>query len=400
VRLKEKIMMRRVVITGIGPLCPGTSARSTFWKLLRDGATSSADSTSPSPLWQRVPESCVARRAGELRQMDAIGRLALAAVDLAIEDAEIDLSDLSPEQIGVSFGSGYGCLSTNLQYLQGILINGARFGNPIVFQNTVPNAATGYMSIAHGLRGPTATFSSGRVAGMEALDFAVHQIVEGHADTFVVASADCLCPQLVEAFVLRGHLSATGVARPLDRRRDGLLLSEAACGLVLEEYHAARRRGAPFYAEILGVGHWSDSGADRSSAVCGAVDDALHASKLNPGAIDVVFSSANGSVASDAWESRGLTGGLGACARDVPVTCPKSLMGETLGNGGTLAVALAGLAVSSGWVPGTAHFEEPDPECPLNVQPNGARHLVPETALVSSLGDDGNALVAVLGRCA
>jgi 3-oxoacyl-(acyl-carrier-protein) synthase len=394
-------MFRRAVITGIGPLCPNTFTRGSFWKLLRDGATGSCpESTSPRALWQRVPDVCVPRRAGELRQMDAISRLALAAVDLAIADAELDLSNLSPDQIGVTFGSGYGCLSTNVQYLQGILARGPRFGNPVVFQNTVPNAATGYMSMAYGLRGPTATFSSGRVAGMEALDFAVQQIIEGQADTFVVASAECLCPELAEAFVLRGHLSATGVARPLDRRRDGLLLSEAACGLVLEEYHAARRRGAPFYAEILGLGHWSDPGPDHSSSVSGAVDAALHASRLNPDHIDVVFSSANGSVESDVWESRGLTEALGEFAGKVPVTCPKSLTGETLGNGGTLAVALAGLALSSGWVPGTAHFEEPDPRCPLNVQPDGARHLVPETALVAALGDDGNALVAVLGRCA
>jgi 3-oxoacyl-(acyl-carrier-protein) synthase len=394
-------MLRRAVITGIGPLCPNTVARGSFWKLLRDGAAgSSPESVRLGALWHRVPDSSVPRRGGELRQMDAIGRLALAAVDLAIADAELDPGDLPPDQIGVAFGSAYGCLSTNVQYLQGILTHGSRFGNPIVFQNTVPNAATGYMSLAYGLRGPTATFSSGRVAGMEALDFAVQQIVEGRVSAFVVASAECLSPELAESFVRRGHLSATGVARPLDRRRDGLLLSEAACGLVVEEYQTARRRGAPFYAEILGVGHWSDAGPDCSGAVSGAIDDALHASRLTPDRVDVVFSSANGSIESDVWECRGLSLALGEHAREVPVTCPKSLTGETLGNGGTLAVALAGLALSSGWVPGTAHFEEPDPRCPLNVQPDGARHLVPETALVSALGDDGNALAAVLGRCA
>src|SRR5271154_2404168 len=107
-------MVRRVVITGIGPLCPNTVARGSFWKLLRDGTTgASPESAGPRNLWQRVPDRCVPRRAGDLRQMDAIGRLALTAVDLAIADAELDLSDRSPDpgdrspdQIGVAFGSG------------------------------------------------------------------------------------------------------------------------------------------------------------------------------------------------------------------------------------------------------------------------------------------------------
>src|SRR4029079_5692474 len=108
-----------------------------------------------------------------------------------------------PEDVGIAFGTGYGCLAANVEYLQGVLQRGSRLGNPVVFQNTVPNAATGYVSVAQALRGPPATFSSGATAGLLALDFAYQQIAEGHVQTMIVVSADCVCPQLEDDFAAR-----------------------------------------------------------------------------------------------------------------------------------------------------------------------------------------------------
>jgi 3-oxoacyl-(acyl-carrier-protein) synthase len=328
-----------------------------------------------------------------------LGRLALEAVELALADAQLDLAQLAPEDIGIAFGTGYGCLATNVEYLEGVLERGSRLGNPIVFQNTVPNAAAGYVSVAQGLRGPTATFSTGWTAGLQALDFAYQQIAEGHVSAMVVVSADCLCPQLVDGFAARGDLSSGGVPRPYDLERDGIVLSDGACGLVLEGHEAARRRGAVAYGEVLATGLGSHPGDDSARALAGAVGEALERAGTRPEQIGAVFSGASGSVEADLWESRGLWEALGEHAGRVPVTCPKSVLGETLGNAGTFGVVLAALSLDSGWLAGTAHHNRPDPRCPLNVQTAG-RRLEPGLALVPVLGNDQTAAAVLLRRCA
>lgn len=387
---------QRVVITGVGPLSPQAASREAFWRLFHEhrGAPAGASLSA-----RHVLELPAAGAAPQLRQMDSLGRFVLAAVALALEDARLDPALLGDETIGLAFGSGYGCLAANAEYLDGIRKRGARYGNPVVFQNTVPNAAAGYASAARGIRGPTATFSSGWTAGLEALDFAFHQIAEGRVPTMIVVSADQLFPQLVAGFEAHGQLSPSGVPRPLDRHRDGTAISEGACALILEEASAARLRGARAYAEVCGVGHAGDAGGDPARALAAAVEEALQGARVGPTDIEAVFSCASGSREADLWESRGLAEALGRHSAQVPATCPKSLLGETLGSGGTFAAGLAALSLDSGWVPPTAHYTEADPDCPLNVQASHARRLDPQLALVPALGEGGSALAAVLRRC-
>jgi 3-oxoacyl-(acyl-carrier-protein) synthase len=391
-------MLKRVVVTGLGPVNARTAGWEPLWKLFLCASQEGEAIGGPVAKYEPRPAPHTASRS-QFRQADALARLALQAVDLAVADSELDLSELEPEDVGIAFGTGYGCLAANVEYLQGVLQRGSRLGNPVVFQNTVPNAATGYVSVAQGLRGPTATFSSGATAGLLALDFAYQQIAEGHVQTMIVVSADCVCPQLEDDFAARGHLSPSRVPRPFDIERDGTVLSAGACALVLEEYATARRRGAIMYEEILATGFGSDPGEDSARALANAVEDALHRAAATPEEIGAVFSGASGSVDADVWESRGLWKAMGEHAGRVPVTCPKSVMGETLGNAGTFGVLLAALTLGSGWLAGTAHHGRLDPRCPLNVQAGG-RQVQPQLALVPVLGEDQTAAAVVLRRCA
>src|SRR5712692_9905389 len=203
----------RVVVTGIGPLSPQAAGCERFWRLFRGGLPNADPAApGPAPVWRcGEPESRSAHCSPALRQMHRLGRLAVAAAAFALEDAELELADLDGDDVGVAFGTGYGCLAANLEYLEGIVARGSRLGNPVVFQNTVPNAAAGYVAIAHGIRGPNATFSSGWIAGLEALDFSVQQIFENQVHTMIVASADHLCSPLIEGFANRGQISRDGV---------------------------------------------------------------------------------------------------------------------------------------------------------------------------------------------
>lgn len=397
-------MQHRVVITGVGPITPVTTPQS-FWKLFQ----SEPDILAKDPVLAqearqgglRVRHLGSPARAAQLRHMDTLARLAVAAVELALGDAALDLSKPDRgEDVGVALGTGYGCLAANVAFLEGIRDRGPRLGNPLIFQNTVPNAATGYISIDQQIRGPNATFASGWTAGMEALDFGFQQIADGDVHTMIVAAADALCPQVVDTLAQRALLSPTGLPRPYDRRRDGTVLSEGACVLILEELQAARQRGARIYAEVLGMGHASDPGVDPPRALASAVDHALGEAGLEPTRLQAIFSSANGSPELDRWESKALADALGEQARRAATTCPKSVLGETLGAGGLFGTAVAAWALANGWIPPTAHYADPDPECGLNVVTKPAVGALTGAALVPALSEDGRASVAVLQRYA
>ncbi|NMO18794.1 beta-ketoacyl synthase [Pyxidicoccus fallax] len=393
-------MSRSIVISGLGAVCPRAAGRAALWELFARGDTGPASTREPSvPALERIPDATFDKQPAQLRHMDRLGRISLAATTLAIEDAGLGTTPGDPLQTGIAFGSGYGCLPTNEEYLEGILERGARYGNPVVFQNTVTNAATGYISMVHDLRGPNATLCSGWTAGLEALRFGCQQIEEGHAERMVVGGADTLSPRLLEALSLQGWLSRRGVARPFSEASDGMRVSEAACTLVLEEHTRARKRGAHVHAEVAGTGHRGGPPTEQARALARAVGDALRAARIQPEQLGAVFSGANGRRDFDRWEYRGLQEALGAHAARVPTTCPKAVLGETFSAAGTLAVLLGALAVDTGQVPGFAGTTHLAPGCQLNLLSGAARPLKPEWVLVTALGGEGSALAVVLRRC-
>ena len=346
--------MKRVVITGIGPFAPRASQ---LFNVVPH------DEYAAGTAVLRIRDAETAQVPPQLRQMDRIARIAFAAAELALADAGIDVATIEPEGIGIALGSGYGCLGTNADYLDGIRERGPRRGNPTVFQNTVSNAATGYISVAKGIRGPNATMCSGWIAGLEALDFGVYQIAEGRVETMIVGGVDQVFPALVDGLSARAPQ-----------------LSEGACFLVLEELEAARVRGARMYAEVVGSGHASGEGEEAlTEAVCMVLREAGTAA----GDIDMIVSGRNGSTR-DGSETRALARALGASAARV---CePKKVLGETMGSGGSFAVAIAAQALQSGLLP------------PMLRLATGRADAHPEVVLVPLLGDDGSAAATLLRR--
>jgi 3-oxoacyl-(acyl-carrier-protein) synthase len=385
-------MSRQVVITGIGPLTPFTAESVELWELIRSAETQHLTVDADC----RVSDGNIVLPSPQLRQMDRLGRLALTAAESAIHDAHLSLATLDPEEVGIALGSGYGCLSTNADYLEGIRDRGPRRGNPTVFQNTVTNAATGYLSIAKDIRGPNATMCSGWTAGLEALDFGFYQIAAGRVETMIVGSADQLFPTLLDGFQTRGHLSASRRPRPYDRERDGMVLSEGSCFLVLEELEHAKRRNARIYAEVAAVGHRSTVKGDASYALSEAVLLALREADGSPEDVDVIVSGASG-TASDRWEGHAMASTLGPRVDEVPMLFPKAALGETMATAGPLAVALAAMALYNGKVPAVQSPAMHDPECRLRIRATAA-DSAPELALVPLIDDHGNAAAAVLRR--
>ncbi|NBD09921.1 beta-ketoacyl synthase N-terminal-like domain-containing protein [Corallococcus silvisoli] len=387
-------MTRTIVISGLGAVCPAAAGHEALWELFPRDGHEPVSTVAP----ERIPDAVFDNQPAQLRHMDRLGRISLAATTLAIEDSRLATSPGDPRQTGVVFASGHGCLPTNEEYLEGILERGPRYGNPVVFQNTVTNAATGYLSMVHDLRGPTATLCSGWAAGLEALRFGGQQIDEGRAERMVVGSADTVSPRLLEGLSLQGWLGTPGMTRPYAEESNGMRVSEAACTLVLEEQSRARARGARVYAEVAGTGQRGGPPQAQARTLAHAVRDALSLAEIEPERLGAVFSSANGRRDFDAWEYRALHEALGEHAARVPVTCPKAVLGETFSASGTLAVLLAALALDTGWVPGIPGSPRPGPGSELRLVTGAARRLTPEWVLVTALGAEGSAVAVVLRR--
>jgi len=391
-------MPRRVVITGLGALSPRASGCANLWSLMI-GSGRGTERPEPPALVALVPNAMLDRLPAQLRHLDRLGKLAIAATELALEDTAAARPVREAALSGIALGSAYGCLPTNAEYLESILERGARYGNPVVFQNTVTNAAAGYIAMVHDLQGPTATVCSGWTAGLEALGFAREQLEEGSADRMVVCGADTLTPQLLEALTAPGALSRSGRSRPVDESRDGMHVSEGACSLVLEEEAHAQNRGARVHAYLLGCAHRSGPPHAAASTLARAITEALSEARLPPERLGAVFVGANGRLDLDVWECQGLRDALGPAGARVPVTCPKAFLGETFSAGGLFGTLLSALALSQRVVPALGADTRVDPRCgELNLVRGASLPLESDWVLATSLGEDGSAAATVLGR--
>ena len=379
-------MSARVVVTGLGPVW-GTSV----------GMTALADllyGVGPREV-QGEPFSLARRDAAPaLRQMDGLGRLAVAAARSALGNASFVVAEDEADGMALALGTGYGCLASNAEYLAGIQTRGTRFGNPIIFQNTVPNAATGYVAIATGIRGPNATFAAGRTAGAEAIAFGREQIQEGRAFAALSGSADQLSTPARRVLEAQSPASPTGEGRPFDRRRDGIVAREGACFAVLEDLAVAEKRQATIQAEIVGMGQ--AGGTDRDAPpLADAIRAALDEAGVSPSSVDLVVASANGSRAGDRHEARAI---LAAVGDRVPVTCPKAWLGEMVGAGAAFGLAAACLIFSRGVLPAVDPTFAPDAECPVFFPATDACVFPPQFVLLPVAGDDGTAQALLLRR--
>jgi 3-oxoacyl-[acyl-carrier-protein] synthase II len=238
---------------------------------------------------------------------------------------------------------------------------------------------------------------SGWTAGLEALDFALYQIAQGRVDGMIVGAVDQLFPALVAGLDARGLTSRTGTPRPYDRRRNGAVMSEGACFLVIESIEHAQARGQRMYAEVAALAHRNTVDGDGAKALCTAVRLALRESETSSDEIGLVVSGANG-AAGDRCEGEALAASMGSHADEIPIMMPKAIVGETMASGGPLAVGLAAMALHHGTLAATSDPEH-DPACRLRIRRRDS-HGGADVALIPLIADDGNAAAAVLRRIA
>jgi 3-oxoacyl-[acyl-carrier-protein] synthase II len=335
--------MRSVVVSGVGVVSPLGHSVDELTRRFRAGerAASGADG---GVLIADLPLDAVPAAArGRIGRLDRLCRLFLAASYRAVDDAALRIAPDSAARVGLSFGTGLGCLLSNAEFYEKVIEQGPAAASPRVFAYTVSSAAAGEVSIALGIHGPNVTSHMGLAAGLGAIGYGIDLIQLGKADVVLAGGGDANGPALVEALREMRLLKDPAAARPFHDAEPGVWPSEGAAVAVLEREDHARARGARILARAncyaAGFEPTLASRAPQGTGVVATLRRALVAAGRAGHEIGTVLTSAHGTPL-DACERTALDEALGS-ATPRRTLAPKQALGETFGASGALHVALA-----------------------------------------------------------
>ncbi|GAG62446.1 unnamed protein product [marine sediment metagenome] len=404
----------RVVVTGIGILCPvGLNASST-WEALIAGKSGIDYITlfDPEPFATKFagevkgfePTDYVSRK--EARHMDRFIQLAVAASSQALKQAGIQINLSNQNNIGVIIGSGFGGLLTLSEQVRILLERGPDRVSPFLIPMMAANMASAQVSIMLGAKGPNFCTASACSSGSDAIGSAYEIIRRGDAQAMLAGGSEAaVTPIGIAAFNALRVLSTRNseprlASRPFDAEREGFVLSEGAAALMLEDLSFAQRRGANILAEIMGYGVSSDAyhvtqpPEDGEGAVR-AMQMALNKAGLATTEIDYINAHGTSTPLNDKMETKAIKAVFDNTAYHIPISSTKSMMGHLLGGGGAVEAVICVMVIQHGIIPPTINLTHPDPECDLDYVPNIARQAKVTTALSNSFGFGGHNSVLV-----
>jgi 3-oxoacyl-[acyl-carrier-protein] synthase II len=271
------------------------------------------------------------------------------------------------------------------------------------------DAASGQIAIALGLRGPNYAPVSACATGSTAIGEAAEVIRRGSADAVLAGGAEaCLHPLILAGFCAMRGLAAEEehpprASRPFDLTREGFVMGEGACVLVLEELEGARARGATIYAEVLGYGASNDAHhlAQPDPASVGVVEmmrAALERAEVAPEQVGYINAHGTSTPLGDLAETKAIKEVFGGHAYELAVSSTKSMTGHCFGAAGAVEAMMCVLAIHEGVIPPTINYETPDPECDLDYVPNEARRTQVDVALSNAMGLGGHNGCVLFGR--
>lgn len=403
----------KVVVTGIGPVTPVGTGLDAFWEGITTGRNGigpiSRFDTSDLPVTLagevRDFEAADWLDPKEIRRTDRFTHYAIAAAKLAWADA--GEPPIRGERAGIIFATGIGGMETLLESHRVLLEKGPGRVSPFMVPGLMANAPGGHIAMMLGITGPNFATVSACASGAHAVGEGFRMVRDGRVELAIVGGAEAATlPLTVAAFA---QMQATTresdpeiACRPFDAGRNGFVLSEGACALVLETEEGAKARGAHIYAEVAGYGASDDAyhitapdpqGSGAAQAIRAALADAGE----QPSAVGYVNAHGTSTPLNDAGETAAIKSALGEdVARSVAVSSTKSMTGHMLGAAGAVEAAVAALVVQRGVIPPTIHYATPDPACDLDYVPNQAREADVRLAISDSFGFGGqNAVLAI-----
>jgi 3-oxoacyl-[acyl-carrier-protein] synthase II len=375
---------RRVVITGIGALTPIGTGVEGLWDGLRrrESAVQKIDRFDPSPFRTQIaaqvndfePVDYMDRQ--RVKRTERYAQFSIAASRLALEDAGLRPEAEDPDRVGVQMGSALGGVAYGEGQFTSYVQHGVRGVDPMLALAVFNGAASCNVAIEFGFTGPNSTNGMSCASGAIAVGDGWRAIRDGDADVMLAGGVETpLAPLCYGAFAIIRAMSTRNddpgrASRPFDRARDGFVMGEGACVLVLEEYEHARARGARIYAEVLGYGtsndaHHMTAPRPDGAQAARAMATALRTGGLKPEQIDYVNAHGSSTPLNDSTESRIIRAVLGEHADKPVVSGTKGYHAHCLGATGAIEAGITALAIQRGWVPPTLNLEEPGDECDL-----------------------------------
>jgi 3-oxoacyl-[acyl-carrier-protein] synthase II len=404
------VSKRRVVVTGLGIVSPVGSTIEKAWKNITEGVSGIAKI--PADLFDTTDFSV--QIAGNVkdfdvdnyiskkdqRKMDPFIHYGIGAATDALKDSGIIVTDENAPRFGAIIGSGIGGIGTIEKNTQLYLEKGPRKISPFFVPSAIVNMVAGNVSIMLGLKGHNMSPVSACATATHSIGDAARMISYGDADIMLGGGADmCSTPLGIGGFAAMRALSTRNddpeaASRPWDKDRDGFVLGDGAGVLVLEEYEAAKARGAEIYCELVGFGMSSDAFHMTSPSTDGegaarCINHALNDAGLNAEDIDYVNAHGTSTPAGDIAETVAIKRALGDHAYKVAVSSTKSMTGHLLGAAGGIEAVFSVLAIRDQILPPTINIDNQDPDCDLDYVANTARDAKIDVAMSNSFGFGG-----------
>ncbi|SDE06156.1 beta-ketoacyl-[acyl-carrier-protein] synthase family protein [Limimaricola pyoseonensis] len=398
---------RRVVITGAGTINSLGHDVATTLEAMREGRCGIG------PLDLRDVERLSVQIGGQVRGYDEqahfnrqqialydrFTQFTLLAARQAMAQSGISFTDEESEMSGVVLGTAGGGVNTWDENYRTVYEEGKNRVHPFVVPKLMNNAAASHVSMEYNLRGPSFTVATACSSSNHAMGLAFQMIRSGMCRAMLTGGSEAmLCFGGVKAWEgLR--VMSKDACRPFSANRNGMVQGEGAAVFVFEEYEHARARGAEILCEVAGFGMTADAadivmpsaqGAER--AMRGAMRDA----GLNPEQVGYINAHGTGTAANDKSECASVAHVFGAAADRLMISSTKSMHGHLIGGTGAVELLACIMALKDGVIAPTIGYEEPDPECALDVVPNEAREAKVDAVLSNAFAFGGlNAVLAL-----
>ena len=403
--------MKRVVVTGMGIICPIGLNVDEYWANLVAGKSG----VSRISCFDTANSSV--KVAGEVRNFDPTKYMnlktaqrtrrgvhfAIPATKEAVARANLDMTKEQPERVGI--------ISSNMLEHKFIAdgwgsLRGGRRADPLFFTKASPSVVSLQLGMLLRARGPNTSVNSLCASGTDTIGTALNFIRLGYADTMIAAASDASLDEMtVSALNILGALTREPdpdkASRPFDRNRSGFVYGEGCGVLVLESLEHAQRREAPILAEVAGAG-WIfdayDATAPNPETEALAMRIALQNAGVKPEEVDYINAHGTSTKLNDVSETRAIKMVFGDRAYKIPISAHKSMFGHMVTAGGAVESIGAILSINRGVIPPTIHYETPDPDCDLDYVPNVARKAEINVCLKDSFGLGGQNCCLVLKK--
>ncbi len=405
----------RVVITGIGILCPLGLNMATTWENLVAGKSGIDYITlfDAEPFETKFagevkgfePTDYINRK--DARRMDRFAQLAVAASLQVVEQSGLQINSANQDNIAIVVGSGIGGLTTLFEQTKVLLENGPSRVSPFLAPMMISDMAAAQVSITLGVKGLNLCTTSACSSSSDAIGVAYELIKRGDTQAALAGGSEAIInPIGITAFNALRAISTRNdepqlASRPFDAERDGFVVSEGACLLTLENLAHAQERGANILAEIIAYGANADAfhvtqPSEDGEGAAKAMQLALDRAGLAPSEIDYINAHGTSTPLNDKVETMAIKTVFGDYAYRIPISSTKSMLGHMVGAAGAIETAICIMVIQHGIIPPTINLTQPDPECDLDYVPNVSRQAKVTTTLSNSFGFGGHNSVLIL----